>query len=262
MVAGRRSVIVTLVLIAALVTVGLVYGAIRTQRVENRLLRLPADEIALDETLVAFATERGPYLFVENCASCHGNDMRGRRGVPDLQDSVWLFGEGRISDIENTIQYGIRSGHPKSHNLTDMPAFLRSGQLSAPEVTDVVEYMLSLSGKPHDEAGARRGSELYAQKGKCFDCHGADARGNADSGAPALTGPTWVYGGTRADLVQSVAEGRHGSCPAWIDKLSPASVRELAVYLHQVSQRSAASPIARNTPTLRQNPPQIGGTIT
>src|SRR4029077_500243 len=98
------------------------------------------DDIPRDETLVAFATERGPYLFVDNCASCHGNDMRGsaERGVPDLQDSVWLYGEGRISDIENTIQYGIRSGHPKAHNITDMPAFLHIGQLSAPEISDVV----------------------------------------------------------------------------------------------------------------------------
>jgi cytochrome c oxidase cbb3-type subunit III len=245
MVTGRRSVVVTLVLIAGLVAVGLVYGAIRTQRVEDRLLRLPADAIPSDETLVAFATERGPYLFVENCSSCHGDDMRGdrTRGVPDLQDSVWLFGEGRVSEIENIIQYGIRSGHPKAHNVTDMPAFQRTGQLSGPEVQDVVEYVLSLSRQPHDEAAAVRGAYLYANKGNCLACHSPDALGNPDYGAPALTGPTWTYGGTRAELVRSVADGRHGRCPAWIDKLDPANVRELAVYLHQVANPStAASP--------------------
>jgi cytochrome c oxidase cbb3-type subunit 3 len=239
MAAGRRTLVIALVLIAGTLAVGLVYGAIRTQRVENTLLRQTADDITRDETLVAFATERGPYLFVDNCASCHGNDMRGsaERGVPDLQDSVWLYGEGRISDIENTIQYGIRSGHPKAHNITDMPAFLHIGQLSAPEISDVVDYVLSISGKPHDEGAAKRGADLYQNKGNCFDCHSSDALGNPDYGSPALTGPAWMYGGTRADLVKSVTDGRHGLCPAWIDKLTPANVRELAVYLYEVSRR-------------------------
>jgi cytochrome c oxidase cbb3-type subunit 3 len=239
MAAGRRTLVFALLLIAGMLAVGLVYGAIRTQRVENSLLRQSADDIPRDEILVAFATERGPYLFVDNCASCHGNDMHGsaERGVPDLQDGIWLYGEGRISDIENTIQYGIRSGHPKAHNITDMPAFLHIGQLSAPEISDVVDYVLSISGKPHDEAAAKRGADLYQNKGNCFDCHSSDALGNPDYGSPALTGPAWMYGGTRADLVKSVTDGRHGLCPAWIDKLSPANVRELAVYLYEVSRR-------------------------
>ena len=242
--AGRRSVLIAVVVLAALVTAGFVYGSIRTQRIENRLLEVPADQISSDEMLLAFATERGPYLFVENCSSCHGDDMRGEstRGIPDLQDALWLYGEGRISDIESTIQYGIRSGHPKAHNITDMPGFLRIGQLSAAEIGDVVEYVLSLSKKPHDEAAARRGYELYANKGNCFDCHSSDALGNPDYGAPALTGAAWLYGGERAALVKSVSDGRHGLCPAWIDKLSPADVRELAVYLHQVSLNKAARP--------------------
>jgi cytochrome c oxidase cbb3-type subunit III len=242
MLVGRRSVLLVLLLIAGLVSVGLVNGAIRTQRVESQLLRTPADAISSQETLVAFATERGPYLFVDYCASCHGADLRGdrQRGIPNLQDGSWLFGTGRISEIENIIQYGVRSGHPKSHNLTDMPAFLRTGQLSSSEVGNVVEYVLALSGQPHDEAAARRGADLYQNKGRCFDCHGSDALGNPDYGAPALTGPAWVYGGTRAELIESVAEGRHGLCPAWIDKLSAADVRAIAVYLHQLSQRAAA----------------------
>jgi cytochrome c oxidase cbb3-type subunit 3 len=243
MIAGRRSILLVLVLIAGAVSAGLVYGAIRTHRVERQLLLLPPDEILSHTELVAFATERGPYLFVDHCASCHGNDMRGdgTRGIPDLQDSVWLYGEGRISEIENTIQYGIRSSHPKAHNITDMPAFLHIGQLSPAEISDVVEYVLGLNGKPHDDAAARRGSDLYQNKGNCFDCHSSDALGNPDYGAPALAGAVWMYGGTREALTRSVSNGRHGLCPAWIDELDAADVRELAVYLYQVSHRTAAT---------------------
>jgi cytochrome c oxidase cbb3-type subunit 3 len=241
---GRRWVVITVLVITALVGAGFVYGSIRTARVEARLLELPADAVPSDATLVAFATERGPYLYIENCASCHGEDMRGdaKRGIPDLQDAVWLYGDGKISDIENTVQYGIRSGHPKAHNVTDMPAFRRIGQLSPAEISDVVEYVLSISNKAHDAAAAQRGAELYQNKGNCFDCHSSDALGNPDYGAPALTGPAWLYGGNRAELLKSVSDGRHGLCPAWIDKLAPADVRELAIYLHEVARHAAPRP--------------------
>jgi cytochrome c oxidase cbb3-type subunit 3 len=230
-----------LILVAALGLIGTALHLWRTHRIEAQLLGLPADEIAANPSLVAFAEKRGPSIYAAHCAQCHGADLQGdaKRGIPDLQDPVWLFGAGAISDIETTIQYGIRSGHPKAHNITDMPAFLRIGQLSPAEIGDVVEYVLSLSRQPHDAAAARRGYDLYANKGNCFDCHSSDALGNPDYGAPALTGPAWVYGGTREILRKSVTDGRHGLCPARINKLSPASVRELAVYLHDNSKRAA-----------------------
>jgi cytochrome c oxidase cbb3-type subunit 3 len=228
---------------AALIVIAVVAGAgvhlARVHRTEGDLLRLPADEIAHNGALVAFAAARGPAVYSDHCARCHGADLKGdrKRGIPDLEDAVWLYGAGVVSDIETTILYGIRSGHPKAHNITDMPAFLRIGQLSPAEASDVVEYVLSLSHASHDDAAARRGFDLYSNKGNCFDCHSGDALGNPDYGAPALTGPTWIYGGAREDLLRSVRDGRHGLCPAWIDKLSPAQVREVAVYLYDNSQR-------------------------
>jgi cytochrome c oxidase cbb3-type subunit 3 len=114
--------------------------------------------------------------------------------------------------------------------------------LSPAEISDVVEYVLSISKQPHDEAAAARGAELYQNKGNCFDCHSSDALGNPDYGAPALTGPAWLYGGNRAALLTSVSDGRHGLCPAWIDKLAPADVRELAIYLHEVARHAAPRP--------------------
>ena len=42
-------------------------------------------------------------------------------GAPNLTDKVWLYDQGGVSDIERTILYGVRSGHAKSRNITDMP---------------------------------------------------------------------------------------------------------------------------------------------
>jgi cytochrome c oxidase cbb3-type subunit 3 len=188
---------------------------------------------------------RAPALYRSHCAGCHGSDMRGNHalGTPDLSDAVWLFGLGELPDIENTLDYGIRSGHPKSHNITDMPGLGRIGQLSAAEIQDVVEYVYAFSHADADPDAVRRGRPLFMDKGSCYDCHGQDGTGNVDYGAPDLTGHSgWLYGGDRQTLVQSVYDGRHGICPAWITKLSAAQIRELAIFLYTTARRAPHAP--------------------
>ena len=195
-------------------------------------------ELARDPRMIRFALSLAAPVYARHCASCHGSNLHGDHatGAPDLADSVWLYGDGGIGDIENTILYGVRSGHPKAHNLTDMPAEGRLGQLSAPEVDDVVEFVLALSRQPHAETAAERGRKLFYEKGNCFDCHAGDAMGNTDYGAPPLLGPKWNYGGDRLTLRNTIYSGRHGRCPAWISVLTPPQIRALAVYLYAESR--------------------------
>src|SRR5690348_16272988 len=82
------------------------------------------DAVPSKPDLVNYALPVGRSAYAANCASCHGAELKGdrKRGVPDLTDDVWLYDYGRVSDIERTILYGIRSGLGKSHNVTDMPA--------------------------------------------------------------------------------------------------------------------------------------------
>jgi cytochrome c oxidase cbb3-type subunit 3 len=155
---------------------------------------------------------------------------------------VWLYGNDP-ADVERTILYGIRSGHPKARNLTDMPALVRTGQITIDDAHDEVEYLQSLAGHPHDKAAAVRGRAIYYNKGNCYDCHASDAHGVTDYGTPALTGPLYLYGGDRDTLYQSILNGRHGICPAWINRLSPVQIRALAIFL-VTAPRTAA--VARN----------------
>jgi cytochrome c oxidase cbb3-type subunit 3 len=195
------------------------------------------NEIPGNTRLLQLARERGPAVYREHCASCHGVHREGNRahGAPNLTDNVWLYGNGSITDIETTVLYGIRSGHPKAHHLTDMPAFGRTGQLTNQDIHDVVEYVLSLSKQPHKEAAAQRGQNIFTGAGLCYDCHGEDAYGVSDYGTPPLTGRggSWLYGGDRATLYKSVYDGRQGLCPAWIGKLSFVDIRALSVYLYE-----------------------------
>lgn len=213
--------------------------------IENALTRAEPDLATTDPSLVNFALERAPALYRSHCARCHGKDMRGSHvlGTADLSDSMWLFGLGELPDIENTLDYGIRSGHPKSHNITDMPGLGRIGQLTAAEAQDVVEYIYGFSHTDANPDARRRGRSLFMDKGSCYDCHGQDAAGNVDYGAPDLTGHSgWLYGGDRQTLFQSVYDGRHGLCPAWIGTLSAAQIRELAIFLYITARRAPHAP--------------------
>jgi cytochrome c oxidase cbb3-type subunit 3 len=185
-----------------------------------------------DPALVSLAQRLARPLYRDHCASCHGAQRQGdpSRGVPSLADAYWLYGDNPV-DVEAIVLYGIRSGHPRARNLTDMPAMGRTGQLDAEEIEDVVNYVLQISHQSADSARAERGRVLFQGKGNCFDCHANDARGVTDYGTPALTGPTWLYGGDHDSLYRSVYDGRHGICPFRTRTLTALQARALTISL-------------------------------
>ena len=239
----QRGALLRLAAMAMLVLLALALVLLhaRNARRSAALVRLAPEAVLRDPSLVRYALGLAKPVYAAHCARCHGAGLTGApaAGAPSLGAGAWLYGFGEITDIEATILYGIRSGHPKAHNVTDMPALGRIGQLSPAEVSDVVEYVLSLSRAASDAGAVRRGLALYNDKGSCYDCHSADASGNVDYGAPPLTAHAWLYGGERRSLYDSVFSGRHGLCPAWINRLQPVEIRALAVYLHAAGRRAA-----------------------
>jgi cytochrome c oxidase cbb3-type subunit 3 len=180
--------------------------------------------------------------FAAHCSACHGVHGQGRRdlGAPNLVDAVWVWDDATADDpiaaLEDTLRYGIRSGHPRARNIAVMPAFGHGGEmgLSADEIADVAAYVASLSGESVDPAARRRGRAVYAGRANCIECHSGDGTGNADWGAPDLTVPddgAWLYGRDRASLTTTIREGRAGHCPAWIDRIDAATIHALAVWL-------------------------------
>lgn len=245
---GRRSMRwLGLALIgAAVIGAGVFALHLRTQGLERRLMASPPDEVFDDPELVTFADRRGARVYRAKCASCHGGEMQGRQdiGAPNLLDGVWLYDFGEVSSIERTVRYGVRSGHAKARNVTDMPALGRTGQLTDREIADVSEFVLKLSHRDHDAPAAARGARIYNDKGVCYDCHDATGLGNPDYGAPGLTGEAWLYGGDRQAIITSIRDGRHGVCPAWGDGLTAAEIRAVSVYVHGASRPGEASTAA------------------
>jgi cytochrome c oxidase cbb3-type subunit 3 len=214
---------------------------------DRELTMADPDTVASKPELVRYAIPKGRAAYAANCASCHGADMKGnqKKGVPNLADNIWLYDYGRVSDIERTILYGIRSGLGKSHNVTDMPAVGLARTLSPEEIRDVIAFVLSLSNHSEPADAVKRGEDIFEDKGVCYDCHARDATGISDYGAPNLADNEWLYDGDEETIYKSIYDGRHGKCPAWIGKLSFPTIRALAVYVHAMS-KEAPSPQAAN----------------
>jgi cytochrome c oxidase cbb3-type subunit 3 len=239
-----------------LVAVGTRYLAAQAG-MRARLMRADPGAIAQDADLKRFAIAYAQPVYDQHCAACHGDHMQGdpRRGVPGFTGKKWLYGEGRVAEIERTILYGIRSGNSKGWNLADMPGFgqpvpykrYQISPLEPGEIRDVIEFLLVAGGKPGDRDAAARGSKIFADKGQCFDCHSGDVQGDSAIGAPGLIDGNWLYGtGTREDLYDTIARGRSGICPAFVRELSPVTIRALAVLLYTNSHKAAPKTALRS----------------
>ena len=226
---------------AALVSAGVLlacvlalYFWLSQRAMAAELLRTEPAALLKNPALIRFAQKQAAPVYQQHCASCHGVHHEGnpKAGAPSLADSSWLYGNNFV-DLEQIVIYGIRSGHPRARNLTDMPAVGRLGILNADQVEDVVQYVLSISGQTADPARAEQGRGLFYAKGNCYDCHGGDARGVPEYGTPSLVGNGWIYGGDHDSLYSSVYNGRHGLCPNRSTTLTPLQARALAVSLHE-----------------------------
>ena len=210
---------------------------LHSERLQTHLLAAAPEAVTDDPALVRFASAQGKPLYARHCAACHGTDLHGNPaiGAPDLTDAVWLYGTGTLYDIERTVLYGIRSGEDQSHNEADMPSFGLRGILSGAQIRSVVQYLLQLNGRPYEVEAANEGRAVYVGKGNCADCHGPDARGNNDYGAPDLTRNVWNSGGDPQSLYNAIYSGQHRIMPAWRRSLSLEQIRALATYVYAAS---------------------------
>lgn len=192
---------------------------------------LAYDEIRANERLMAAVRTNGNQLFGDNCAACHGRDGKGRENYPDLTDNDWIWGGGPEA-IAQTLTVGVNSSHPESR-IGQMPAFGRDEMLDAQQVRDVATFVTSLSDPTVSTADnidrVDRGREVF--QSTCIACHGDDAKGNPELGAPNLTDNRWVYGGTLQRIIATIHGGRQGHMPTWDERLTPVEIKVLALYV-------------------------------
>ena len=210
----------------------------------SRLLMSTPNAIIDDAQLRAYALRIGRPVYQGRCLVCHGPELQGdaRRGIPNLADRDWLYGTGRVGEIERVVLYGIRAGHSKTLNAASMPAFATPNPylrykiepLRPDELDDVAGLIYSFQHPGSVAADTvRRGLAVYRGKGLCFDCHSDHANGDPAIGAPNLVDAIWLHGDGSLDSIrESIARGQGGVCPPWIGRLDPGQIRSVAVFVN------------------------------
>ena len=191
------------------------YGPIYAQYASTPIAELSGDEQAM---------RMGQRLFANNCSVCHGSAARGGVGFPNLTDDAWLYG-GEPDDIVHTLTNGRNGNMPAGGFMPDM---------SGAQVNDLVNYVLSFSGREESAEAADRGEELFASA--CAGCHGADAQGNQMMGAPNLTDDDWLYGSHAGAIRETILYGRQNEMPAQAERLSEDQIHVLAAYVYGLSR--------------------------
>ena len=181
----------------------------------DRTRRQPVEQLAAD----ADATRIGRRLFVDNCAACHGSRGQGMAnlGAPNLLDGDSIYG-GDPKAIMTSIMDG-RQGA--------MPPF--ASTIDDTSIANLAHYVASLSVEPRDAVRASLGKPLFQA---CAACHGPAGKGNPALGAPDLSDNIWIYGGSVADIEQSIRNGRGGVMPAWRDRLGEDGAKLISAWIY------------------------------
>jgi cytochrome c oxidase cbb3-type subunit 3 len=212
-----------------------------------RVLNASPTAIAADAELARFVDQTAAAAIETHCAACHGPDLRGQPGVPDLLDYDWLWGvtgfesnaAGAVMEIQQTLLYGIRDRNcpeeQKSYGAcadtrySEMPAYAELG-FDAQTLEDLAAYVLGLSGADADAAAIDRAEAFWPV---CIECHAEDGYGYAPYGGPNLTDDIWLYGGSKLEILDVIANGRLGVCPPWAGELDAATIKSLALYIYR-----------------------------
>ena len=112
---------------------------------------------------------------------------------------------------------------------------------TADDVKNVAQYVLSLSGSPHDAARATQGKDKFVA---CAGCHGMDGKGNQAMGAPNLTDKIWLHGVGEEAITAMVNGGKVNQMPAQEERLTASQIHVLTAYVWGLSNKAA--PAAKN----------------
>lgn len=123
--------------------------------------------------------------------------------------------------------YSHLSGGGDGYNAT-------SSSLPLGDVAGVAAATISADAPANPESSGpnavAEGHKLFISM-NCAGCHGYDAKGGM---GPNLTDTYWRYGGTPAQIYQSISSGRPQGMPSWGKKLPARSIWQLTAYLQSL----------------------------
>jgi len=83
-------------------------------------------------------------------------------------------------------------------------------------------------GKPE---AIKEGEKIF--DAKCSECH-MDGTGGA---GPNLTDDTWLYGGSDAEVFETISYGRKGGMPSWKSELSKDDIWKVIAFIRSIYRK-------------------------
>lgn len=196
----------------------------------------------------------GAVLFVDNCATCHGNNAGGGAAPNPYGDAPWpapaldnIAARYVDSEIVTDLPHFLTETVKQGRSGTPMPAWgtAYNGALNDFQINQIVRYILSIQNDqvPEVDAAAfagQSGMQLYANN--CARCHGDNLQGqvgprldtiyeryNADLDDPGTFEPV------RATILGTLMNGRSvpavGQMPSFADELPPDAMESIIDYI-------------------------------
>ena len=168
----------------------------------------------------------------------------GRQGVSRISTTAsWLWG-GDPESIAETIRVGINSAHPESRT-SQMLAFGRDQMLQ--ERRDrrrrrptCAAFPIPTVGETCPRRRSTAGKAVFAAN--CVACHGDDAKGNAELGAPDLTDRLLdLWRRRRVDLSTPSGAAGRATCRPGTEGSPPLDRKILALYLFDLAPERTMS---------------------
>jgi ubiquinol-cytochrome c reductase cytochrome c subunit len=147
----------------------------QTGRSKQPLGPAPGEAVAPSPTSPALIAE-GRTLYAEGCSSCHGMNLRGRRGVAP---SLVGVGAGPPDFYLSTGRMPLEQ--PRVEPLRSRPHY------SPAQIRALVAFVASFGGPPAPDAHPRKGDlalGMHLFTLDCAGCHQIVARGGLTIGAP------------------------------------------------------------------------------
>jgi cytochrome c oxidase cbb3-type subunit 3 len=115
------------------------------------------------------------------------------------------------------------AGQPASEGAPATPSAVGP----VPGVGDASVVPNPVAGNPQARMNGRRLFAAY----NCAGCHGEHGGGGM---GPSLRDDSWIYGGTDADIFDSIAQGRANGMPAWGTLLPAQQIWPIAAYIRSM----------------------------
>ena len=109
-----------------------------------------------------------------------------------------------------------------------LAAGLYAGTQPTGTVPAAKEVKNPFEGKPE---AIKEGDKLF--DAKCSECHG-DGTGIA---GPDLTDDVWIYGGSDAQVFETISGGRKGGMPSWKGTLSADEIWKVISFIRSIHRK-------------------------